>query len=765
MSNKVEPPPALVAKFRAIAQERLARIDAGFGALEQGGAAPAPPGGGAPAAVDAAVDKLMREIHTLKGESRMMGLIQVSELAHRLEDLLAWARDRQFRVPDQAGDVVYLGLDVILQHVTGEGDERKRVRFLDSVASILRGDTAPEPVAPVEPQAATPAPAEAQQVGRGLGDFLRVPSAAIGKLTNLSGELILREETTARLVQALWERLRDTPLVDQLRRLRDEVFEVRLRLEEVQDTIRRMRLLELAALFERYPAAIRELARDHGKRVRVVVEGGDVAVDKQVLDLIDESLLHLVRNAVDHGVEPPETRKAAGKPEHGTISLTARQLGSRVEIAVKDDGAGLSIDRIRRTAVQRGVVAQAEADALEDDRLLQLVFRPGFSTREDVSDVSGRGVGLDVVREQVQALGGTIELATVAGQGSTFTLVLPVSIALIRVLCFRCGRSVFGVPSMSASAVLRAPLSALERDGERLAILLDGHPGSAEPSQEDAPAAHRLDGHPGSAEPSQEDAPAAHRLDGHPGSAEPSQEDAPAAHRSDEQRLPLVDLRRALGAARPPEDELQVLIVDHGAQRLGLIVDGFLGERQVVQRGLGRFLRGLRLVSGTGIIEKGQIALLLSVPELFARWGEGDLAARPAAEQAVSEAMRRILIVDDSEITRDMLVGFARRARLVVTEAVNGRDALAKIGAGAEVRPDLVLTDLEMPVMDGFELIAALRRDASLHELPIVVLSTRASDDDRRRALSAGADAYMIKQEFSEYALRQTIGRFVRKGR
>jgi CheY-like chemotaxis protein len=221
----------------------------------------------------------------------------------------------------------------------------------------------------------------------------------------------------------------------------------------------------------------------------------------------------------------------------------------------------------------------------------------------------------------------------------------------------------------------------------------------------------------------------------------------------------MLDLRRALGVERDAADGVEVMVIEHGDVKLGLAIDSFIGERQIVQRSLGKFLAGIRLVSGIGLIEAGAIVLLLSVPELVWRWSEGDTdLARTLPLDTRRRTEWTVLVVDDSELTRDMLVGLTRRAGLAVTEAVNGRDALAKARAAP---PDLILTDLDMPVMDGLELIAALRGDEALRDIPVVVLTTRGSDEDKRRALSAGADSFIVKHEFDEASLNQTIGHFL----
>ena len=707
MSGKSEARARLIAKFRSVARDRVALISAQFATLERGRVEPD------------TVDAMMREIHTLKGESRLMGFLALNEIVHRSEDLLTWARDRNFRVPAAAADLVFEGLDLVGAHIADDANDAelagRREGFFARAAGFLAA-TPPAVESGDQPASAAPAPAAPDEpaheaepgstLGRGMGELMRVPVSALVSLTELTGQLVVHEETIGRLVHQLWDHVRSAggagadpaELIDAIRVLREEAFEAHLRSTELQDMVRNLRLLSVSSLFDRYPAAVRDLARERGKQVRVAVDAGEVVVDKQVLDVIDEALLHLVRNAIDHGIESREERLAAHKPERGRIALTARQLGPRVEIAVRDDGRGMAADTIRRAALSRGIIGEEEARALDDDDALRLIFRPGFSTAEVVSDVSGRGVGLDVVSDKVRALGGSLELATRPGRGTLFTLVLPISISLMRVLCFRCGRVLFGIPSASVYGVVRIPPGELVRAGNGYAIALDG---------------------------------------GH---------------------LPLVDMRTTAGESPRASDALEIVAVEHGTTRVGLVVDGFQGERQVVQQNLGAFLAGVRLLSGTGILDRGQVVLLLSVPELVRRWSQGDSIVRALPVDQPLEPHWRVLIVDDSELTRDMLVGMARRTRLEVVEAVDGRDALQKIATSP---PDLILTDLDMPVMDGFELIARLRADPGLRETPVVVLTTRGSVDDKRRAMAAGADAYLVKSEFNEESLNAAIGRLL----
>lgn len=686
-----DPPPHLVDKFRTLARERVNRIVAGLETLQQ-------------RVETSVVTSVMREIHTLKGEAAVMKEPRIVELAHRVEDLLARANAVGFEISVPESDRIVAGLDLVIAHLL---PERPDAALSESCTAYLSA-----PLEPLQPKPqAEPAGAMVRAstksiapIGRDIGEFLRISSATVSEFTELASYVAVHHESMTQMIQAIWDELRATtdrgPLLDSVRRLRDDAFQARLLLSRLQDSIQHSRLLAVSTLFERFPPAIRNVAREHGKRVRVVVEGAGVTVDQQVLELVDDALVHLVRNCVDHGIEPPGQRKAVGKSEVGTITLAARQLGSRVEIVVRDDGRGISADVIRRVAVERGVVTKDEAGDLGDDAALRLLFRPGFSTRDAASHTSGRGVGLDVVAHQVQTLGGTVELTTEVGSGTIFTLLLPVSAALVDVLCFRCGKLVLGVPSVAVQHVVRPDPAEVDRIADRLVITID------------------------------------------------------------DRRIPLLDLRRSFGGG---DATMSVIVIEHANVLLGLIADSLIGERHFAQRSLGRFLAGIRLIAGVGVIDRGQLVQLLNVPEVVWRWSNGDHElgrAVPMEARRVSD--RRVLIAEDSELTRDMLVGITRRAGLTVIEAVDGRDALAKIRAQP---PDLILTDIDMPVMDGFGLIAAVRGDPACREIPVVVLTTRGSDEDKRRALMAGADTYIVKQDFSESTLQNAIDQFLSRAR
>jgi chemotaxis protein histidine kinase CheA len=710
---------ALIAKFQSVAAERLERLNNAFVQLERD------PDDGDEAAL------LMREIHTLKGEAKLMGFADINFVAHRVEDLLIRARETGFRFPQPLGDTVLSGFDIIAQLLSKRSGASSPVDLADfgrRAEQVLKSDDSREPAPPEElaPSPAAPTPARASP------STLRVDVTAIDDLTGLVADLFRHQLTTKRVFQDLaalgeeWlrviqrlasaqagpreratlttkaalERLQD--LNRELTRVvlmaRDEAFEGEDHVHELEVTVKGLRLLPLSSLFARYPRAVRDMARDQGKKVQVTVLGGELALDKYILDQVDEPLLHLIRNAVDHGLEQPAEREAAAKPREGRITLSARSAGSHAEIVVADDGRGLSLEVIRDTAVSRGILRSDEEVAPES--LMQLVFRMGFSTRSQATDLSGRGIGLDVVKERIERLGGGVGIQSAPGKGTSVVLTVPISVALRRALVVECGGRLFAIPSLAVASVERATDAQVEAAGVGQAL------------------------------------------------------------RVEDDLIPLATLDELLAVGDPDGanggDPRIVVVRSHGS-RLALRVGHIVGEREFVQRPLDPFLEKTPLLIGVAVLEHADPIFVLNIPEIIRTTHEPGGRGRRAAPPGPARS-KRILLVEDSELTRDMVEGVLREMGHDVAEAVNGSEALALV---ERTVPDLVITDLEMPVMDGFGLIRALRARPETSQVPIVVLSTRGSEEDRAAAAELGADAYLVKSVFREQTLKQTVGRFL----
>ena len=761
---------ALLEKFRSVAKERLVRLNNAFLKLETN------------PEDQQASSVLLREIHTLKGEAKLMGFQKVNIVAHKTEDLIFSARDQGYQFSDEVAQSILSGLDLI-EALMESGDDAAQARleetldtFLsqadallaegpsssspaatglielrDPKAAIASSSTTAPSVAPtaaagevadqsnedkVPPDAAGPRRATIRVDVERL-DFLADRVADIARYhTQLEqgfesvrrlGQVMRREgrslERDLRSIDQDQAGAKDgiskavTQFLSSLRENNDELLEVASRgqevvftreygLKELETSVKALRLVPLHTLFGRYPRALRDLAKEQGKQVRLTTEGGDLEVDNRVLENLEEPLLHIFRNAIDHGIEGPEERRDAGKPAEGHVHVTTHQGGSHVEIAVADDGRGLLPSTIVSAALRRGLITEGEADAMPTSDIIRLVLRPGFSTRDQATDVSGRGVGLDVVRERVESLGGSVGVSGAPGVGTTIRLRVPISVALMPALVIRIGEVALAIPSHAITAIVDAEGDQLEPVSDRWAIRFNGR------------------------------------------------------------HIPVENLPALLGQEGVKavdesleDDVTRVLVVEDQGRLLGLMGARVAEERELTLRPLDAFLRDLHVFIGTAILDYGEPALVVSVSELMRR---AELGLHPAVERsrrAAATAQRSIVLVEDSEIVRDMLEGMLRGFGYIVLEAANGRDALVHLERHT---PDLIVTDLEMPVMDGFELIKQVRALPKTADVPIVVLTSRGSAEDKRRAGELGADAYLVKSAFSEDVLAETLHRFFR---
>ena len=722
--------PELLATFRAEVEERVASLQAGLLQLESH---PAP---------RQVIGGLFRDAHTIKGSARMLGLESVLQVAHRSEDLLGALRDGRLEVRRDVVDVLLAACDGIASSLPGLDDpapDELLVALADALQRVIDGEEAVGPTVTMAaaPVAATAGGADAAEVtfdhiGQARGDSVRVTTEKVYELLDVVGEAELdarRVERASGALDALtseharWLRLlRDSfagssltgdsalalnrlvAIGDQLagaaRDLRELVDDAHGRLAQVRDGAMGLAMVPVRRVVAALPRVVRDVAATGGKDVRLVLVGEDVELDKQVLDGVSDALKHLVVNAVDHGCEAPADRAAVGKPAQATVTVTARAAGGTVVLEVSDDGAGIDEAALRATAVQRGLLA---ADStVSGPALHELLFVPAFSTASRVTETSGRGVGLDVVRAAVESLGGTIDLRTEAGAGTTFMVTLPVTLGVLRCLMARVG-------------------------GERYALPVPGVVESI--SLKDA-AVHALAGSP-----------------------------VVVRHGA---TLPLLDLGAALGVGGDREPRAAV-VVRYGDRHVAWAVDRLEGERELVVKDLGQFLGRPPLVSGATIDGDGTVVCLVDLRELAADH------ATPSAEPVFGEATRpddttdeerrpRVLVVEDSVGVRELERVILEGAGYDVVTAVDGLDGAARLKG---VPADVVVSDVEMPGMDGFTLTRTIRRTKGWEQVPVIIMTSRGSEDDQRAGLDAGASAYLLKTEFDQTQLVETVRRLV----
>lgn len=626
------------------------------------------------------------ELHTLKGESRMLGLADMSELAHALETELGTA---------QRFSLALGAFDAMLGALSGaaEGDAlRQALRSLRSGGASSRPpeQRGSEPAGP--PTQAPPSelgPSDPQERQKEKGRFMQVEATQIDLLCERIAELTAafgQLETLAEEGQGRGQQQTGGA------RLKDGFERCRGILDEATSTAWTLRLLPIEPLLEELARHARTAAQRQQKLIEVRTQAGGVQLERDVADQLWDSLLHLVQNAVDHGIEAPDQRGA--KPPVASLRLTAESVGPSVFVRVEDDGRGIDPAQIREAAAERGVLSPEAARALSDTQATELLFEHGFSTRTETSRTAGRGVGLDVVKRRVESLGGNVAIETRIGLGSRFMLSVPFAITKEKLLIVELCGAPYGFPARVVRRVLGE--DALPTAGQDSVVRLDG------------------------------------------------------------EALPFRSLCEALSLPRDGREAFG-LVLELTGRRFAVSVGRILGERELIRRPAERLLHQTG-IGASAVLEDGRIALL---PEL----NYVQRALRARAGQLVPGSLEkarhrlRVLVADDSPVVRELVSEILRGAGLLVEQAADGAAALDRV---QEAEPDLLISDVEMPRMNGFDLLAEVRRRTQ--RLPVVMLSTRGSVEDRKRATRLGANAYLVKTDFHSENLLEVVRRFVNIG-
>jgi two-component system chemotaxis sensor kinase CheA len=722
---------------------------------------------------------VFRVAHTLKGAARAAGVRPIEEVCHALEAMCAEARDASTPLVGSQVALLFAGSDALadagrrlragsdagsspvvaellhqLRHRANTEDhgERRRPTPIISIQPsaepvVEESPVAAEPLPAAQPPAAPPddiAPAAPIATANTRDDQLRVGArqldslvAAAGELLGMTGTICDRPAAAEAVVEAVrswridWRRASGeyrrsldrsdasaavvatlTSVDDHLARLDRQVGELARALGDdaralggttsrLVENVRRLRMRPFADIAEALPRAARDVAASLHKDVQVTVEGQDVEADRTVLDALREPLLHLVRNAVDHGLESTAERTSKGKPAEGRIVIRAELGGDRLRVAVTDDGAGLDIASIRRALAERGRDVPAE-----DHEVARSLFDSGFSTRRVATAISGRGVGLDIVRTAVERLGGTVEVHWTPGAGTTFTIEAPVSVATMRALTVMAGGQMFAVPTAFLERLMRVRQEDVRSvEGRSVLALSTG-------------------------------------------------------------LIPLTSLAHLLGPPLTdpaPGAVMNVIVLAAAGRRLAVVVDEMVEERDIVVRPVehagddaGAHFSGAALLDGT------RVALVVNAAALVGTAGRGDGRAPSIGLSADARAPARewhVLVVDDSITTRTLEQSVLAAAGYRVTTAVDGAEAWRLIQDGGI---DLVVSDVEMPRMDGLALTEAIRGSPGHATVPVILVTSLDKPEQRARGLEAGADAYIMKSSFDQDTLlgivRQLLG-------
>jgi two-component system chemotaxis sensor kinase CheA len=744
----------------------------------------------------ATLENLLREIHSLKGDANMLGMKPIGTLSHQFEDLLGTVKRGETPFSAELGDRLYQGLDAMRQlmqeAVTGKAAE---VNLLQVMAYLMGAPREPERAIVDEtngnsvtdetinatmealpdnvsinhtanghrnigaqsleampyqsPSFSPPRPLTPSHLSTYRINTMRVETAKLDTLMTQAGELtVTKTRINQRLVDieallTVWEdwsrdtfnhrttfqdvdrgavnghltqarndhqrnQVRLEQFGQRLKQLRQAAYEDSSRLESVatdlEENIRALCLLPLSSLFQQFSRMVRDLARQQGKAIDLVIEGGDTRADKRILEEMKDPLMHLLRNAIDHGIEAPDERERLGKSRTATIALRGYQNVTNVVIEVVDDGRGLMLDTIKQTALQRGICRASDLTKMADREIQSLIFAPGFSTRSLITEVSGRGVGLDVVKTNVDRLKGTIQVESTPYVGSTFQIQLRTTLATAHVLLVMVDHLTYAIPvEFVETSLLVCPDEIFAIEG-RNAILLDQQPISI----------------------------------------------VKLAH--------LLELKKS--PASPPQSSattsLPCLVLKSGEERLGLLIDALLDEQDVVLKPQSKLLQRVRNVFGATILGTGEVCIVLNPPDLIKSVQKTAIAHLAQAHLQTTKTKQVVLLVEDSIAIRTQEKRILESAGYEIITAVDGLDALNKLPTRSF---DAIVSDVQMPNLDGLTLTAKVRQHKEYSELPIILVTSLASDEDKRRGAEAGANAYIPKGSFDQTLLIETLKR------
>ncbi|WP_424102123.1 response regulator [Moorena producens] len=724
---------------------------------------------------NATLDKLLWEAQSLKGDSKIAGIENVETLAHGVENILDSIKCEQTFLTPQVSDRIYQAIDAIrllvYEAVTGSISGVDTAEILDHLITAVPDvgqdhdsppDDSPPQVAQCEPTEATIEESPllptlpllpnktplivTPEVSSNLSepyriDTIRVPTPYLDALMTQTGELTVTKIGMAHAmaeieeVATLWEEWKVVHCQGQylesssigtnsyVQRLEQKINSLRriaqentTRLDiiagELDEKIRTLRLLPLFTVFQLFPRMVRDLARQQSKEVELIIEGGETTADKRILEEIKDPLMHIVRNAIDHGIETPTEREKLGKSAAATIWLRGYQKTNTIVIEVVDDGRGLDIEKIKQTAVQRGLCTNEELELMTPRQIHALILAPGFSTRTFITEISGRGIGLDVLRTKVEQLNGNIEIESTPGLGCTFRLQLRTTLSTANVLLVDVQGIIHGLPIEFVETTLLVSREQIFTIEGRETIALDGQA-------------------------------------------------IAVANLAD-----LLELSNSIGytsiakVKQQKSDRRPCILLKVADEQFGLFIDDLLDTQEVVIKPQSQLLKRVRNVSGATILGTGEVCMILNPPDLLT-----SLQSYQPTTSTVSTKLREIvestpviLLVDDSITVRTQEKRILERAGYEVVTAVDGLDGYNKLNTR---HFDAVISDVEMPNLDGFSLTARIRKHQEYNELPIILVTSLASDEHKIKGAEAGANAYITKGKFNQNFLIETLQRLV----
>jgi len=711
-----------IATFLAEAEDHIIKLNNGVVKLEKD-----------PSNVEL-INELNREAHTLKGAARMMGFTEIQNIAHGIEDMFAEISVGGLSFTSDLANRVFKDLDVIKSIINskikggGGESEKKKEEIAESIKEIKPQEgKIQENIINKQSDASKPV-----SVQKTKGDdivseeYIKVPVSRLNMLMNLVGEMVIGKikatyrVNSAKKLDKMIKQHRKTissaseqvktslmhnvgleaeKIKEEIESLTEDIASEALQLDpiisELQDIVRHMRMLPASTIFDTYPRLVRDIAVAQSKDVALEIKGVETEIDKKILEEINPALIHILRNCVDHGIE-----------KKGTIVISAFHEGGYVVIEVGDNGLGIDLEKVRATALRKKIVTQDEIEKFSENDVMNLIFMPGFSTSSIITDVSGRGVGLDVVKAQVQKLRGQVTIDSKKGAGTKISLKLPLTIAIMPVLIIKSENEVFAFPMISVDETIKIKQEVI----------------------------HTIEGKP---------------------AIDFRTHIVPLVKLSDILGLPL---REEEEEKEVKDKEINIIIASSLNKKIGFIVDDIIGQEEIYIKSLGEHLGKIKNVQGATILGTGDVIVVLDVPDLMENSKTIRSETSVIREEVKKEIKNRILVVEDSLTTRELERNILEAQGYKVDTAVDGLDAINKISQNL---PNLVVTDIQMPRMDGFELCKTLKGKEDYRHIPVIIITALEKEEDKRRGIEVGADAYITKSSFDQRSLLETIERLI----
>ncbi|NJD23405.1 MAG: hybrid sensor histidine kinase/response regulator [Melioribacter sp.] len=745
----------LRATFRVEAEEHIQGLISGIIELEK-----------SPKTEKAAViiETIFRDAHSLKGAARSVNMKDVESICQELESIFGKLKNEKFLLTAAQFDLIHRTIDNISKMVSGAGlktpnDNSELIKHLRSITEEDEKEKNVETKTKVVKKssegtkknilAENSLSADIELVDEKLfrSETVRIPTAKLDPIFLQAEQMIQYKIAAAQRTKELksindsidsWKKKLGKQAIhstaeggsklkeiidwnsERLNELEIKIAEVAHVLENDQRSLGRMiddhlesmknvLMLPISTIVEGFPKFVRDLSRSQGKEVELVIIGKEIEVDKRILEELKDPLIHLVRNCIDHGIKKPDERVRLNKPSSGKVTLSFNATESRhLEIIISDDGIGVDLDKVRSAALKSGMIAKDSLEKISTQEILSLIFQSGITTSQIITDISGRGLGLAIVREKAEKLGGSVSVDSMPNIGTTFRLFLPLTLSTLRGVIVRTGENLFVIPTLYIDRVVRVNCEEIKTVENKETIIIDG------------------------------------------------------------KIITTVNLGNVLGLVNKVENKLnrknvtadhlnfiQLIILVHADKKIAFEVDEILEEYQILVKELGKQLSRVHNISGATILGSGKVIPVINVPDLMKSALRTDVSFKELSEKETETKKKyKILVIDDSITSRTLIKNIVETAGYIVETAVDGVDAFTKALIGGF---DLLVSDVDMPRMNGFELTAKIRKEKKLSELPVVLVTALETREDREHGIDVGANAYIVKSSFDQSNLLEVI--------